>query len=244
MPAGSRWWDGVTWTGYVAPGGARWGPNPAPAQYQQERPMAVWAKAYAVAYVVFGLLAVPALIAVESSFRHVWHQYSNWIHASSNASARGLPAPPAPPLAFDLWWSVGLDVASLVLFGFAIAFYVWIYRAGIFARTLGYPSLRSPGWGVAVWMIPVVSLWMPAQTLRSLLPAGHPVRAKIWPAWGVYLLSIVLETSGMITAIWQPAVGWVLTGLGALCVVAVGILGFRCIGAVTEQHRQAVEAIG
>jgi hypothetical protein len=238
MSNGLRWWDGGTWSGYTAR--AR---HPAIPQEANERSLLLWAKAYPVSVVLFTVVAMALSGSALSSVHHYFHEYDHWLHAITTAHQNGQPVPNPPSASFSASVYV-LDLVELPLLGVFIVFLVWVYRAALVARSLAYPAPWSPGWSVAVWLIPVVNLWMPAQVLRSLLPAGHPARARVWVGWVVYLLAIVLGGVGVGVLIWGSirSVGWVVLGCGDAGSVIIAYLLFRYIGIVGQQHQQAVEA--
>jgi hypothetical protein len=239
MPNGVRWWDGGNWTGYTA-----WARHPAIPQERKERSLLTWAKAFPIAFGIVTVVAAAFGGSAISSIHHYFHEYDHWLKVSTSANGNGHPVPSPPSFPFKGAVLV-VDLAQIPVEGLMVVFYVWIYRAASAARSLGYPAPWSPGWSVAVWLIPVVSFWMPAQALRSLLPSGHPARDRVWAGWLLYPATLVLDWVGLGWALFGSggAVSWTLIGCGGVTALTASYLLFRYIGSVGAQHRRAVEAL-
>lgn len=69
-------------------------------------------------------------------------------------------------------------VGILYLVGFivtAIVFWAWIHRASSNLYSLGLDEQQhSPGWAIACWIIPVISLFRPYQIMKEIWKGSYP----------------------------------------------------------------------
>jgi hypothetical protein len=229
-----RWWDGSTWTAYVAPMASPFARTPAELLAAEEV-MAPWARAAVVIYPIISLTLGVLGFIYAPQFRHFFHELRLAFDAAQTDNT-GFVLPPTPSVPeFNLWFTPFTIAARIV-------FLIWQYRAASVARQLGYPARHSPGWGVAFWFIPVVNIWMPYQAIRDCLPPGHPERKRVLQVWLLLLVSSVaipwfLIGSGYARPVW--VVG--LVGLG-LVEAFVAVRAYRVVAAVGAEHRRAVAA--
>ena len=109
------------------------------------------------------------------------------------------------------------QLSSVVLLIVGIVFLVWFHKALSNARALGVHLTRSPGWGVAGFLIPIINLWFPYQSMRDLVPAAHPAGSRVGRWWACYLGGSFATTFAVFGAFVAPIVG-------ALLVAAVAVL--------------------
>lgn len=134
------------------------------------------------------------------------------------------------------------NLGSIVLLVVGILVLVWVHKALSNARALNFRLTHSPGWGVAGFLVPVINLWFPYQSMRDLFPEGNPHRrtAGVWFAtWlGAQFLAVAMTLIGFFSTPAAVAAGVVVAGL--YVVAAVNLR--RIIAASTTLHRDiAVE---
>ena len=215
-----RWWDGHGWTAHVAPTSGSVAMRPMVELVGDERraprPARVAVVIYeATFYAIYAYLEAAA-------WRRFFHSLRLWFHSPAIA-----PAPPSGP-------SYLVELAGLAA---GILLLIWQYRAAILARELGYTATRSPGWGVAVWFLPVVNLWMPYQALRDLLPSAHPVRRRVLAAWLLMMASWVLPLGTMLAAELATPLRVGLLALQIAMSATVAYLAWRIVAEVGDAHR-------
>jgi hypothetical protein len=253
---GQRWWDGYTWTeATVLPSTppappTSWDRPPqtgygagssgyAQASYQNLRhvpdlvrtelsiaPLARFALAVPG---VTGLANLVAEISVASQYRRLGHELR--VAFQNNQSNPTLKYPNTIGTASLL---LGLLSAAAL-----VAALIWQYRAATAARAMGLPAVRSPGWGVAFWFIPIVSYWMPYQALRDCLAPDDPNRAHILRFWLFHMGTHVGGLVVGVTLLFSTTVAVVFavpTGLGALGVLATAP---AVVTSIAAAHRGA-----
>lgn len=145
-----------------------------------------------------------------------------------------------------------------------VAFLTWLYRARRNLPSLGIPAVRwSPGWAVAWWFIPIMSLFRPYQVVKETWQDSDPMIApseqpaadssgflRWW--WALYLLhttggwvsdryaattsgTIDIATASLLTAI---DVAFMIAGIGAAW------LAIRMVREITarQRHRYQLKA--
>jgi hypothetical protein len=122
-----------------------------------------------------------------------------------------------------------------------VVFLMWQYRAARVATALGYPAVRSPGWGVGCWFVPVVNFWMPYGAIRDCLPPSHPARQQVLYAWLLWLgLYFILAPGAVVALIGAHSIG---VGLVFVCVatyVALGFNAWHVVKAIAADHEGAI----
>ena len=94
-----------------------------------------------------------------------------------------------------------INLGSLVLA--AVTFLMWLYRASKNLAPLGTQNQQySPGWTVAYWFIPIVSLFRPYQAVAEIWSGSLPK-----PYSGIPAASAELPTSPLLMPWW---VAWVI----------------------------------
>jgi len=96
-----------------------------------------------------------------------------------------------------------------------VVFLMWLYRARHNLPALGVANARwSPGWSIAWWFIPIMSLFRPYQVVKETWQASDPATMPGWrrdtpPAifgwwWGLFLANSI---GGNITDRYAKSVG-------------------------------------
>ncbi|MFI7587627.1 DUF2510 domain-containing protein [Spongisporangium articulatum] len=253
-PTRLRYWDGERWTEHTAPLPAAapaatppaaapgiLAPPPMSAQADLESERAGGRRAglaqlvgvvLVVAYDALALLMLRDLVPwMRDSLRLIFDA------AESGSSA----PPPLPEMPRGLEVTQGFtQLLWLALIVVRILFAIWVYRAALLARRAGLPATHSPGWTVAGFFVPVISLWFPYQGLRDLFPPGNPARrtARLW--FTAYLAHLVLGTVGVGIAFVALPAGAVVVALGTVAGVAQMLLGRAVIKQSLEAHAQLV----
>lgn len=215
-PAGSgglRWWDGDAWTqetrsafgepmppGAVPPMASGPASSFAPAGYapsagalrlEDERKSGNFLKRV----LPLGVLGYSVSVFVSAyTFNTAMKNFDN----AMKASARGTTSSTALS-GSQLTASLISQLASFVVMGVGVVFLVWFYRALVNAQAVGLPLRRSPGWGVAGFIIPIVNYWFPYQSGCDLFPLDHPGR-RIVGRWWAFWLTAQLSTVAVLFA--------------------------------------------
>jgi len=141
----------------------------------------------------------------------------------------------------------------------AVLFLVWLARAYTDRHTDPRGPRRGTGMAVLCWFIPVVSLWVPVQTMNDLWHASKPDGGRSSRAtppsvlgwWSLYLLgpigSAALQVRGAMT-LQRPedVVQWAVAGavFSLACLLVSGVLLIVVITGVTDHLRGRVPAQG
>jgi hypothetical protein len=256
---GQRWWDGYAWTGSTAlPAVA---PPPPPSAYPsnlppppptygtappwvpvprnardlvgQELRISRWAQIALAFPAVVILVDLIGAVADASQWRNFGHQFHLALNAAQNHQTVSLGAAPEPYGGFSA-------LVFLVAVAAIVIECVWQFRAASAARAMGLPAKRSPGWGVGVWFIPVVNLWMPYQAIRDCLARDDPNRAMVLRYWLLYLGMYLGGTLTVIGLMVSTPVGVVFALGAALCALGVLATAPRVVMAIAVAHRAAV----
>jgi len=141
----------------------------------------------------------------------------------------------------------------------AVLFLVWLARAYTDRHTDPRGLRRGTGMAVLCWFIPVVSLWMPVQTMNDLWHASKPDGRRSSRAtppsvlgwWSLYLLgpigSAALQVRGAMTSQRpEDVVQWAVAGavFSLACLLVSGVLLIVVITGVTDHLRGRVPAQG
>jgi len=128
------------------------------------------------------------------------------------------------------------QIASLVVLVVGILFLVWFHRALTNAQALGLPLRRSPGWGVAGFLIPIVNLWFPYQSACDLFPPEHPDRRLVGRWWACYLGAGFTAMAALIGTFFSVVVGAVFGVVVVGLYVAAALAGREMIERVLQVH--------
>jgi hypothetical protein len=126
------------------------------------------------------------------------------------------PAEDTPPgIAVLLVSGISLILYFIIYIVCIVVFLMWLYRARHNLPALGAADIRwSPGWSIAWWFIPIMSLFRPYQVVRETWQASDPATMPGWrrdtpPAifgwwWGLFLVNSI---GGNITDRYAKSVG-------------------------------------
>ncbi len=184
---------------------------------EAERSIVPWARralwALALAAVAAGVVAV----AYASTF----HRELSYLGRAWDAGQSGttVPTPPTVPAGYSLL----SDLIAIVLIVADIVLLIWQYRAASAARALGLPARRSPVWGICSWIVPVVNLWFPYQSICDCLPPGHPSRRRVLRFWLALVAGECCSAVVPFTAPYSRAAGTVLLGVAAAAWLLVAL---------------------
>jgi len=182
---------------------------------------------------------IAASLIVIPTVRDMFQQVLDDIEAGRTTTTAATPGADDPAylvanLVSNLGSVVQLVVGVLVL--------MWVHKALTNAKALGFPLSHTPGWGVAGFIVPIINLWFPFQSMRDLFPEGNPHRrtAGVWFAtWlGAQLTAVAMTLVGFVST---PA-AWAMAVVVAGLYVAAAINLRRIIAESTTLHRDiAVE---
>jgi hypothetical protein len=147
--------------------------------------------------------------------------------------------PPVTPTTFS-GLPLVVDSAGFLVVLAGLAFLIWQHSTAEVARELGYPAKRSPALGVGSWFIPVVNFWFPYQSLRDLLPPGHPARSRALTAWLLYIAGLLLTLVGYVIAIIGSVLAVAPVLVAAACYITVAVIGGQLIQTVDQEHEKAM----
>ncbi len=197
-----RWWDGERWTEHVSVPTLPPPPVPGPTPLEREtaigRTARIAAIATGVAMPIQLFLSAFVLAELVGFFDDV---VSDRVRVDES-TFRINPAV-----------SMASNITSLVVFVAFVVTVVWVHVSATTAQRLGIPARRSPGWAVGGFLIPVVNLWWPYQSVCDLFTPGDPDRRVVGRWWALYLgASFTPMIAVGLAFVWFPAA------------VAVGVL--------------------
>jgi hypothetical protein len=115
-----------------------------------------------------------------------------------------------------------LQPVGYLLLGFTAVIVIWAYRSATAGRALGIHARREPGMVVVGWVVPVIHLWWPYQSVADLVPERSAVQPTLAIWWAAYLgqaaVVLVLEA---ISVIWS----WQIASIGLVPLAAVAVTG-------------------
>lgn len=237
--APQRYWDGAQWTGHVA--GATSRVALSAARSQSSRKMARW-----------GLITVAATqVLIVVTFTFLLTGFATFDFASStsaNGSDTGPSALGGVFLVIGFIASIPLQFTPYVAI---ILLLIWTYRIAQDAAGLGIPARRSPGWAIGGWLIPIVNLWFPYESICDALPRER--RPKILRWWLLYILGSaapavlgVVALPFIFTGI--PALVFVIGFIGLIVISVLQVLqlrwGFEVADQIDEGHRSIAQESG
>lgn len=140
---------------------------------------------------------------------------------------------------------LGTGLATLVA---GISFLMWLHLSIQKAHALGRMRHWTPGWAVAVWFIPVLSLFKPYQVLAQLAESLQPRgRAPVGPWWAFFLgqsfftvATQVAVASSARSFSFRPETPFLLPLLASFTAAVAAFLCVRVINAI-EHGFEAVE---
>jgi Domain of unknown function (DUF4328) len=97
-------------------------------------------------------------------------------------SENALPAEDTPlGSAVILLFAIALVLYLIFLIICIVVFLMWLYRARSNLPALGVANVRwSPGWSIAWWFIPIMSLFRPYQVVKETWQASDPADLPGW----------------------------------------------------------------
>ncbi len=261
---GQRWWDGYAWTETTVQPEIAPPPPPTPPSYQQPPPppppppqfgatsgYTTPRPAYStfltdrelastplarIASAFFGINFLVGLISLQlrrTQYRDVGHQ----MHLSFEASRNGRPV---PALSTQSTTDPIQVIFSFITIAALVLVLIWQYRAATAARSLGYPSQHSPGWGVGCWFVPIVNLWMPYQAIRDCLAPNDPHRPLVLRWWFIALGAELFLIAATVAAFISSPVALGISIVGAMFGLGLIATAPRVIVAISEAHRAAL----
>jgi len=172
-----------------------------------------------------------------AAFRTAGHQ----VRAAYDAAQAGRTVPTyhVPSLTNPLTVIVGLATVAAV-----VVACIWQYRAATAARALGFPSRRSPGWGVGAWFVPIVNFWVPYGAIRDCLPAGDPQRARVLRWWLAWVIGVALNFVAFWSAFFSTGVALAFSIPAAIALLAVVAWAPRIVMSIAAAHSRATPGLG
>jgi len=153
-----------------------------------------------------------------------------------------------------------LGIASTLLtLAIVVVWIVWQYRATRNVQVWGVGMRRGTGWAIAGWLVPIVSLWFPAQGMHDLMRGSRPDASSgslagyqaaeplIGWWWFSYLATRISAAVGAVLTIGAVTNSDWLTPNRILLVshlpaIAAGLLAIRIVTLTTERQEQRMEA--
>lgn len=218
-----RYWDGAQWTDYIH---VRFGEDVPRDAVAAEFTWAPWVRrawlALPFTHVLGAAGSLYAIDGVVDDFRRGWDT------AEGPRFSMG-----ASPLQLFGW--VGAAIMVLI--------YIWAFRAATAGRALGIPAPRKPPLVVVGWIVPVIQLWWPYQSVRALVPPDEGMGPLVGWWWASFLAQGVLGL-GMFVLVAFVSVTAALWGLIPLAVVAIAyaVLGTRITNQVLAVHERELIA--
>ena len=130
-------------------------------------------------------------------------------------------------------------LVGLVTIGAVVVACIWQHKAASAARSLEFPSHRSPGWGVGSWFVPVVWFWMPYGAIRDCLPPDHPHRPRVLHWWIAWLAMFYLSVASGLCAYFSSRLALILSIPAALACLAFAAWAPGIVTAIASAHRDA-----
>jgi hypothetical protein len=186
---------------------------------------------------VYYLAQLISLRVDASAWRSLGHQ----LRVAWDAAQAGRPVPQyhTQNLVNPFTLVVGLATLAAV-----IVACIWQHRAATAARALGFPSRRSPAWGVGSWFVPVVDLWMPYGAIRDCLPTGDPQRAHVLRWWIAWVVGAQLSFGASLCALFSAGVALAVSVPAAIALLAVMAWAPGVVVSIAVAHGRAISAPG
>ena len=239
-----RWWGGQVWTAHLTgpeqPHPQFTGPPPVDASEQVDL------AAGTAAWLTKLVLIMPAVIfgtivGFGVAFRRVFDLIEDF------DTSPGADPDEQFEQFFDSFGAIAggfaaVQFLNLIALAVLVMRMVWTYRMVNAARTIGRGGSREPGLACAGWIIPVVNLWFPYQTMRDLFPADERPSSRLTTWWITYIFGL-LGTGATVLAMFLPVGG--LIAVAVVAAVPVGISASferRLVTEATELLRRDVDA--
>jgi hypothetical protein len=227
VPGGLRWWDGARWTehtslpDHVPPPAS--GPSLAD-QLAQQRTVGRYLRGFYVALAVAQVASAVAWLQVGPDFRDLL----DWAFDADRLVNEDPPTLSGYNLVLQLSGLVGWGLAALQI--------TWLWKSTAMARSLGLSTRRSPGLAGFSFIIPIVSLWWPYQSVADLFPPRHEARREVAWWWAFTLAMVVIAMGTSAASVF--ATSWALVGVVATAVVAVevAVRGRRVVSLAQAAH--------
>ena len=250
-PGQVRWWDGTEWGSQVGPA-----PPPSPvmttayhpdlsvADPERARDDERGAASSASAALIVGGVAYGVLFVTSAVLYHyLFHSFFDEIERSSRSTttARGTTT---EPFTFSPAVIIGgglLQLVQLGLYGVGAIFLAWFYKAAQLARAAALPARRTPGWGTASFIIPIVSLWWPYQSVCDLFAPGDPRRRVVGRWWALWLCTQFGTMPVLVASFGPLALGVVVAMVMAAVSVLAALAARQVIAGVGDAHSELVE---
>ncbi len=210
-----RWWDGVRWAPQLPMPAYGYGYGPpqsygAAPVYLAEKYRAAttkfgnWLRWAMLANVVsFLLLAITTAATFRGNGFELFHN-----------DQFGQPQISGHLIALQL---VAIPL-NLVVYAYLGSFIAWIFQAGKFAETRGWPAVRGRTLGAWSLIIPIVQFWWPYEAVRDSYPPGSRTRYLLrW--WVTYVVAQFASLPVFLAAVFgspEVIVVAILVGGGAL----------------------------
>ena len=228
-----RWWDGSGWTAHVSA-------HPVLSIATNPPDVEVAKAAGTARWLSLAVLARPLLALLGAwLFARVASQFFDDIRAVD-------PAAPFDPTMFQS----NNNLAALQLVGLfqavpTVLYMLWTYRITAAARALGRSTRQTPGFACVTWIIPVLSFWMPYQTIQDAFPHGMPPRAFLGWWWAAHLIGpLVLGAAGFASGLVGGGLSWGILGVGSALGLGFALLDRRTIRLVTQTQADALRPAG
>jgi len=232
-PGAMRWWDGEAWTAHVAVTALPPPPETAAATLSRESGVARAARIAALATAVAMPIQLIVSAVLLSQMADVFRKIFSKAHHDVTPSFRVNP-----------FLSLASNVTSLVTFAALIVTLVWVHAAATTAARIRIPARRSPGWAVGGFLIPVVNLWWPYQSVCDLFPAGHPARRVVARWWALYLCATFTPVIALAVAFASVPAALALGTVAAALYVGAALTLRQVIAMSLTTHAELVEGIG
>jgi hypothetical protein len=223
-----RYWDGTQWTDHVSAWPAVSEPSPEE-RLQEERRWARYAKWAFLALVPFQI-AGQVLGAL---------QFDRTYHGTLFTDN----APERPDILEPLSIGGPQLLCGLAVLGTTVILAYWCMQAARTAKAQGIPIVRSPGWTMAGWFIPIVNLWWPQQSIRSFAKDRNQLRHVIgW--WICFIVATVCGiAAGFVagTNDFDAAIPFLV--VGAASVASFAVLGVQVVDMVLTVHEQPLREL-
>jgi len=225
-----RWWDGQQWGLQTAPDPTffsapappppfyqpAFGPMPDPAQDLAREASA--GRRAGVGVLVAAAFYPLALVLSAENFHRIFAELRDYFRALDAAPlGSSVPAPHFSTTGASL----ALDLIQLAMLAVGVLFLIWFHRSATTAQRLGLPATHSPSWAVLGFIVPIVNLWFPYQSMRDVFPPGHPARSTVKLWWACWLGMGWSQLPVVIAAWWSASAAITFALVGAvLCIVA------------------------